>query len=331
MGALFNNNVSMFARIDNFFFERILRDSFNKLMFASTRGKYIPYMRRLNIFTIKMNSLKTEHKIGLILLIMVNALILILNILDIRFLWFGFVSSQVENLAYYVHEGTYTLIFSIVLSMLILLYYFRGNLNFYSGNKLFKSLAYLWIIQNAVMAVSVALRNIYYIQYYYALSYKRIGVMIFLLLVFIGLITMFLKIMQRRTTYNIFKMNCLAAFAIMLLISSFSWDVSIARFNLMNPDKKAIDVQYLFTLSDDVLPVLYENKAVLEKAIVIDVYDGRATTDAMLVFKERLQEFFDKQKGYTWLSWNLPRREHRKLFETIKILNTIRGENRCTK
>jgi len=305
MGALFNNNISVFARIDSFFFDRILRDSLNKLMFASTRSKYIPYIRRMNIFNMKMNSLKTEYKIGLILLVMVNALILILNVLDVRFLWLGFDSSQVENLAYYVHDGTYTLIFSIVLSMMILLYYFRGNLNFYGKNKLFKSLAYFWIFQNGIMAVSVALRNIYYIQYYYALSYKRIGVMVFLFLVFIGLVTMLLKIKQLRTTYNIFKMNCMAAFVVMLLVSSVSWDVNIARFNLMNPDKKAIDVQYLFTLSDDVLPVLYENKEVLEKAIVIDVYDGRATTDAMLVFKERLHEFFDEQKEYTWLSWNL--------------------------
>jgi hypothetical protein len=115
---------------------------------------------------------------GLIFVFMMNALLVLLNIIDIQFTWIGFDPAQVDNLAYYVHNGTYLLIFSIVMSMLLLLYFFRGNQNFYTKNRFLKFGAYFWIVQNAFMALSVGLRNLYYIEYYYALSYKRIGVMI---------------------------------------------------------------------------------------------------------------------------------------------------------
>ncbi len=302
-GVLYNRGIKVFVRIDESMLNSLIRDKYTKL--TSRIGIRTDYRKAIrSLFKFKMKSLLTEHKTGVILLVMVNSLILILNIIDISFVWFGFNSSEVDNLAYFVHEGTGYLIFSILLSMAILLFYFRGNLNFYRKNHFIKFLAYLWIIQNGIMAVSVMLRNYYYINYYYALSYKRIGVMIFLLLVFIGLVTMFIKIQSRKTLFYLVKVNSTATFIVMILMGSVSWDYHIAEFNLSNPDKKSIDVSYLFTLSDDVLPVLDENKDVLDSDILFEQNFRRYVQNGEIELKHHVETFMEKQAEYTWLSWN---------------------------
>src|SRR5512146_956245 len=87
--------------------------------------------------------------------------------------------------------------------------------------------------------------------------------MIFLLLTFIGLITMFIKIYEKKTVFWLVKINSWAVFVVMILIGSVNWDENIAKFNLQNPDKSQIDVPYLFSLSDAVLPVLDGHKDLL--------------------------------------------------------------------
>jgi hypothetical protein len=255
---------------------------------------------------------------GLIFVFMMNALLALLNIIDIQFTWTGFDPSKIDNLAYYVHNGTYLLIFSILMSMALLLYFFRGNQNFYSKNKLLKFGAYLWIAQNGFMAVSVALRNLYYIEYYYALSYKRIGVMIFLLLTLIGLVTMWAKIYSKRTTYWLLKVNSAAAFVVLLLMSSYSWDIAIAEFNLSNPDRSSVDVEYLLRLSDDILPVLDKHRDVLDQGY----YTGSCFSDVpqnwLVSYNEKVTNFFREHEGYSWLSWNMADHNTLKYYSEIK-------------
>ena len=65
---------------------------------------------------------------------MVNVLLLVVNIIDINWLWIDFNPKSIDNLSQLVHEGTYVLIFSILLSMAIIEYFFRGNINFYKKN-----------------------------------------------------------------------------------------------------------------------------------------------------------------------------------------------------
>ncbi|MBZ0202174.1 MAG: DUF4173 domain-containing protein [Ignavibacteria bacterium] len=306
MGALFNRNISAFADIDSSFMDTLLRD---KAFKVHSRTKPIAKRRvmyELFSYRFKFNTLRLENRMGLVLIFMMNALLLLLNIIDIKFTWLGFDSSSVDNLAYYVHNGTYLLIFSILLSMAILLFYFRGNQNYFSRNKLLKYGAYFWILQNAVMAVSVALRNMYYIEYYYALSYKRIGVMVFLLLTCVGLATILVKISGRKTTYWLFKVNSTALVIMLLIMSSFSWDKSIAEFNLSNPDKKEIDIEYLLRLSEDAYPILDRHRDVLNKDYFKYGFMWSDQVYGMTEFKTKVKRFMEDQKRYSWLSWNLP-------------------------
>jgi len=318
MGALYNSKISFLKDLDLKFLERLTRDKTKKLSWLNTDKKHIPLNRRINIFPPKLNSLLTEQKIGIILLVLVNLLTLSFNIIDIKFLWLSFDPSEIPVFKLYVHEGTYTLIFSILLSMFILLYYFRGNINFYNRSKTIKMLAYAWIAQNAFMTFSVALRNYYYIYYTNTITYKRIGVMIYLLLTFTGLVTMVLKLVQKRTGYNIFKTNAWAVFIVLMLMCSFNWDIQIAKHNLSAANPYDVDIAYLLELSDDVLPVLYMKKELMNREFYIPRSYKSSTVLAREYFDRRVKKFMNEQNGYTWLSWNLP---DNNVYEYLKYIN----------
>ncbi|MBI5219487.1 MAG: DUF4173 domain-containing protein [Bacteroidia bacterium] len=100
-----------------------------------------------------------ENKTGSILLILLNLLLITVNILDIIYLWGN--SKLPAGMTYsdYVHQGTGTLILSILIAISIILFFFRSHLNYYEKNKIIKAMAYLWILQNIFMIVSTAYRN----------------------------------------------------------------------------------------------------------------------------------------------------------------------------
>ncbi len=138
-------------------------------------------------------ALKNENTTGIISLVLLNVLLLGVNIVDVNFLWLNFQYKVGEPVYRMVHNGTELLIASIVLAMAILLCFFKGNLNFYKRNKWLKYGAYAWIVQNAMLVCSVFLLRDYYYILKHGLAYKRIGVLFFLLMVLVGLLTVFLK------------------------------------------------------------------------------------------------------------------------------------------
>ncbi|MBC6990630.1 DUF4153 domain-containing protein [Hymenobacter sp. BT491] len=125
--------------------------------------------------------LRKEYLMALAVLALVNGLLLVVNAIDINWIWFGFQPAPGFDLTQFVHEGTYVLILSILVAMAIVLWFFRRNLNFYQpGLRTLRIGATIWVVQNAVLAISVGLRNYYYILHT-GLAYKRIGVYGFLL------------------------------------------------------------------------------------------------------------------------------------------------------
>lgn len=204
----------------------------------------------------KWNSLKNEYRAGFFLLLVLNAILFVVNALDINWVWFNF-KWEGQYLKQFVHEGTYLLILSILISIALVLYFFRANLNFYSKNRWLKMLSYIWLGQNAILAISVGIRNFYYIQYF-SLAYKRIGVVFFLLLTLYGLYTVFVKVKNSKSSYFLFRKNVLAAYSLLVLLSLFNWDVIIARYNFAHYQKSFLDLEFMSNLSDKALPWLDE-------------------------------------------------------------------------
>jgi hypothetical protein len=203
-----------------------------------------------------MGALDRERRKGFMLLVLVNALLLVVNLVDISWVWFGFTVEEGFNLKQFVHEGTWLLIMSILLSMAILLHLFRGNLNFHPKERSLRLLATAWIVQNFILGVSVFLRNYHYISFH-GLAYKRIGVIVFLALMLVGLITLYLKIRERRTWNYLIRVNGWAAFVALVGLTTVNWDGVIVRFNLAHWNQGEIDVDNYLAMSDKVLPLLY--------------------------------------------------------------------------
>jgi Domain of unknown function (DUF4173) len=252
-------------------------------------------------------ALRNENTVGIISLIMLNVLLLFINAIDIVYVWFGFKYTASLNLKDYVHEGTGMLIFSIVLAMVVLLFFFRGNLNFYKKNKWLRYGAYGWILQNAVLVISVLFRDYYYIQHM-GLAYKRIGVLVFLSMVLMGLITVFIKIHQRKTGYYLWRVNGWFAIVLLVVCSCIHWDETMAKYNLAHKNTAPLDVKFLLSLSDKILPLVEKNQEVLiEKTNNVQGegdYLYRSPLTLRQVFEERKKNFLTEQKNYSWLSWN---------------------------
>lgn len=256
-----------------------------KLSLIRTKNRYLNENFGLGF------KLKTTYLVSALTLSLVNVLLLVVNVVDIQWLWFGFTVPQGFNLSQFVHEGTYLLIFSILLSMGILLTIFKGSLNFYPKSALLRKLAYIWIVQNGIMTISVVIRNFYYMDYH-GLAYKRIGVLIFLTLVLFGLVTFFIKIYKQKSSYYLWHHNSWAVYVIAIAMACFNWDMVIAKHNLAHTQDKEIDTHFLLTLSPRVYPLLRQHTTIFspEQKQELDYLETR--------FKDKYQ------KKISWQDWN---------------------------
>ena len=250
-------------------------------------------------------ALKNEFSTGLISMVMLNILLFIVNIIDLKYVWLGYNYRKDASLSAYVHEGAGLLILSILLAMFLVLFFFRGNLNFYKKNKSLKLSAYLWILQNAILVLSVFMRNSYYISHY-GLAYKRIGLIFFLLMVMAGLFTVFLKIYNTKTSYYLFRLNAWVAILLLVLASFIDFDSAIATYNIARKSTVPLDVAFLLSLSDRTLPLIEANKDVIEADKLHSFYyKGNYFHSGIDLLQYREKDFLAKQQQYSWLSWNM--------------------------
>ncbi len=252
--------------------------------------------------TFSMIGLKNEHAMGFGLIISLNLLLLLVNILDIVYVWFGEAPENPLALKQYVHEGTYLLILAILLAMSVVLFFFRKNLNFYPKNDTLRLLCYIWIAQNAVLAASVFVRNATYINTC-GLAYKRIGVMVFLALTLFGLYTLFLKIRDKKTFYFLLHRNAWALYFVLVLTTVMNWDVFITRYNLNAGTKNGIDAEFLLLeVSDKNLFLLEEN---IDRLVMESTSPGFQNKKNIVDVLDRKRKVFEReQEELSWLSWN---------------------------
>jgi Leucine-rich repeat (LRR) protein len=238
-----------------FFFPR--RIAFITWLDDHDPGQLTPVTAGPGAFRISWLRTDTEFLSGLLLLVMLNALLLIVNALDLHYLWFdGKLPAGIKHKEF-VHHGVGALITSIVLAIIILLFYFRGLLNFYAKSRTLKALAYLWIVQNIFMVLSTAYRNNMYIAES-GLSYKKIGVYVYLLLSAIGLLTTCYKVWRAKSNWSLVRVNALVVYVLLVAGCMFNWDVIITSFNLekaKDPTKK-LEKYYLADIGFKNLPQL---------------------------------------------------------------------------
>ncbi len=291
----------------------------NYVFIKTTNNKMIQYdsnsndtffrNRKRNNANSSFLGLKNELKSALFLFTSLNILLLILNSIEINSVWFNFEWTG-STLKTFVHDGTYLLIVSILLSIGLVLYYFRNNMNFYQKNKFLKTLTYLWLIQNGILVFSVLVRNYWYIKIY-SLAHLRIGLIIFLALTLFGLYSVFIKVYKCKSLYYIFKVNFLGAFLLLTVCSFVNWDRVIAKYNVSQSNTSYFHFDYLANLSDATLPITDLNIEQLET--IESIHHIKFSTQKNKLNPERYikhmslrkVKFITKWKSKSILSWNL--------------------------
>lgn len=204
--------------------------------------------------------LTVERKAGGLLLLLLNIVLLVVNASDIVFLSEGVELNTRTSFSALVHQGVEALIASIVFAVAILLFFFRGQLNFDRKAKALYFLALLWIAQNLILIATSGIKNTLYIEFFGGLTYKRIGVYYYLILSIIGLIVTAYKLYTKKPNWFLMRVNFTVFFAIMVASSIVHWDGVITNYNMQQAkaNAKDPDIHYMTRLGYHNLPQLID-------------------------------------------------------------------------
>jgi len=265
----------------------------------------------------KLIPIGSEKTTGVILFVMLNVLLLFVNTTDIFFLFGGGEMPEGVSHSDIVHQGINALITSIVMAVGIILFFFRGRLNFIRQNRLLKNLSYLWIGQNMFIILSTAYRNHLYISDF-LLTYKRIGVYVYLALSIIGLVYTLLKIKNTKTNWYIVRYVGWSFFVVLIVTPLLNWNRLIVNYNFSHAQDNIenVDFAYLVHLSPKTLPLVYNGMKSIDERLLKD-YSNQ--------IERKVKRYLSNQKRYDWRSFNLSDNkavtEMTQLFPNIKIEN----------
>jgi len=248
--------------------------------------------------------LETERIGGLVLFGLLNIMLLILNFGDISTLWLG--SKLPEGITHsdFVHDGVQMIVFSILIAAGLIMFLFRRDFSSHKNSKLLKIFVCLWIIQTFVMLVSTAARNQIYIQEF-SLTYKRIGVYVWLVLAVIGLALTTAKILYERSNWFLIRTNISVWFSILAISSLMNWDLLITKYNIKHQPITSIDFRYLFSLPDSNIPELIAITRLREFPEINKGLTGSYSNDDYTVLLKHKIEHYQKKYKSDWQSWNL--------------------------
>jgi len=236
--------------------------------------------------------LEGEHTLGSMVFLALNILLLFFLTTDIIYL---FERTTITNsgLSQSVHQGVYALMFSIVCAIALILYFFRGNLNFFQGNKRIKSLTYVWISLNVILIAFTAYKNYTYVEAL-GFTYKRIGVFAYLLLTLTGLITAYIKVAQVKNFIYLVRTNMATVFAFLIVSAAIPWDKTITWYNLSTLENP--DINYLIRLGDSNSEQLYMYAIANQTEVEINTKDR---------IDEKYSAFVAAQSEKTWQEYTL--------------------------
>jgi uncharacterized membrane protein len=135
------------------------------------------------------------------------------------------------NLSSDTHERVNAVIFSILMAVGVILFYFKGGFNFDEKATTLKRLAKVWIVLNVTLIISAIIKNSEYVSFY-GLTYKRLGVYAFLILAIIGLVYSFLKITKQKTNAYLVNQMVWYFYATILICSFVNWGNLITNYNI---------------------------------------------------------------------------------------------------
>ena len=194
--------------------------------------------------TFSFLDLDFERKSGEVTLVLLNFMLLVFIITYNYEQFFEVVKNP--NLSADTHERVNSVIFSIIMAVGLILFYFKGGFNFDKKAANLKKLAKIWIVLNGLLIVSTFIKNSEYIAVQ-GLTYKRLGVYAFLVLAIIGLVFVFLKITKQKTNPYLANQMVWYFYGTVLICSFVNWGNLITNYNISV--NKCAEPMFLSTLN----------------------------------------------------------------------------------
>lgn len=267
-----------------------------------------PDKKEFSLFT----GLNKESSAAVMTFVLLNLLLLMVNILDLQFILSG-QANRIIDYSKYLHQGVNSSIFSILIAILVTLYFFRGKLNFFGKNKQLKWLALTWILLNVILLATCVHKNMSYIDAF-GLTHKRIGVYFYLFLTFIGLVTTWIKISNLKSNWFLVRVNMWFLYLALVISSLFNWNQLIIDYNQKH--KSTVEREYYFdNLGDTGLPLL--NKKWKEMPSVEDYYNPLYIQggDFMKMLDVKTRRFIKRHQKESWQSWNF---EDERIYQALQ-------------
>lgn len=178
--------------------------------------------------------LDTERMSGVISLLALNIL-LVFFIITYNYEQFFETVKSPSRLSQETHERVNVVIISIIMAIVVIMFYFKSSFNFDPKAHSMRVLAKIWIFLNAALVISALVKNSEYIENY-GFTYKRLGVYAFLLLSFIGLVMTFIKIQFRKRNAFLFNTMTWYIYGTILICSYINWGGIITSQNMKRKD-----------------------------------------------------------------------------------------------
>jgi len=157
------------------------------------------------------------------------------------------------------HDQIYLIIGSIFLAMLVILFFFKGALNFIKNNGKLLFFAKIWLVLNGILIVSAIYQNTLYVQEL-GLTYKRLGVYLFLTLCAIGLCYSYLKINFKRKNFYLIDRTSWIVYFTLILCPLMNWSSVITTYNLKQEKADLYYLQHHLSGNERVLLKYYKQR-----------------------------------------------------------------------
>ncbi|MCP5076162.1 MAG: DUF4173 domain-containing protein [Rhodobacteraceae bacterium] len=222
----------------------------------SAKGAPVETTEEFETFGTPLDSLFSEKAVFRSLMLF-NLLFGMQNGLDAAFLWGGATLPEGMTYASYAHRGAYTLIFTALLAAGFVLFAVRPGAPSENSSRV-RMLLLIWTAQNAVLVHYSVLRLNLYVDAY-ALTYWRLAALAWMVLVFAGLVLIFLKFYWGKSVRWLINANLVCLMLVLFGAANANFPEWIANHNTRPPEPgkmRGVDAEYLVALGPAALPAV---------------------------------------------------------------------------
>lgn len=234
-----------------------------------------------------------------------NALFLLQNLLDARYLWAGSHLPEGMTYAQYAHRGAYPLVVTALLAAVFVLATFSPKAET-SRHNWARGLVYLWLAQNVVLTASAAYRLALYVDAY-SLTRLRFAAAVWMGLVAAGLLSIARRIVKSHSNEWLVGRNLSLLGLVLYCLCFVNVDGIIASYNVGHCKEiggagAELDLSYIARLGPEALPALrwYGDS-------VDDPAKAAHAGEAVAQLERRLHRQLADWRGWTWDRWRLAR------------------------